>query len=319
MTEKTNLFHFTNDKFLIPKYRISPYDTTYIKTNYSLLRTRKQVDNEYNFENGYLGKNLIITESGKSAIKLAIESYDLNKNDYITILTTSGNSYISGCVTKTIEEYCKWDRKISNQTKLLFIIHEFGFPFDFPDTVINSGIPIIEDCAYSFYSQNKEASVGEIGDFAIFSLPKIFPVHYGGLLKVNKKDTHISKFKDLNLNNNDYKFLYNVVTQYSKYKLQIINKRSQNYHHLINKLGENYKPRFEITNLVCPGALVFETPEIYNLDKLKKLLQEYGVECTVFYGEQTFILPIHQNLDEIDLDYISSLFHIMSEKSYCDS
>lgn len=316
MKIKKNRFYLTNSIYLMPKYRISPFNTSYININYSILLS-SHYDERYDYD--FSNRDLIYTESGKSAINLALKLFNLEKDDYVTILTTSGNFYISSCVTETIENHCKWNREISQKTKIVFIIHEFGFPFDFSDSIINSGIPIIEDCAYSYYSQNKVGSVGLIGDFAIYSLPKIFPVHYGGILKINNKNYQINALQDSKLDNDDYRFLSNIISNYNLNKVSIIEKRVQNYYYLLDKLGKEFKPRFKMNNLVCPGALVFKTPDNIDLNCLKKMMQANGVECTVFYGNQAFILPIHQNLNEIDLDYISNLFHVMKAKCLHDS
>lgn len=318
MEIKKNQFYLTNDSYLMPKYRFSPFNTSYISLNYSaFFSSQNEEDGYYDYD--FFNGNLIITESGKSAINLALELLNLENDDYVTILTTSGNFYISSCVTETIERHCKWNRMLSKETKLIFIIHEFGFPFNFSDSIINSGIPIIEDCAYSYYSQNKLGTVGIIGDFVIYSLPKIFPVNYGGILKINNKNYQINNIQDSKLFNHDYTFLKKIVNIYNTSKSSIIEKRIQNYNYLLDKLGKEFKPRFEVDNFVCPGALVFETPNYIDLSCLKKMMQASGVECTVFYGEQAFILPIHQNLNKIDLDYISSIFHVMKAKCLHDS
>ncbi len=48
----------------------------------------------------------------------------LPPDDVVTILTTSGNFYISSCVTAEIEKFCKWDREITDQTKVIFVNHK---------------------------------------------------------------------------------------------------------------------------------------------------------------------------------------------------
>ena len=34
----------------------------------------------------------------------------------------------------------------------------------------------------------------------------------------------------------------------------------------------------------------------------------HGIECSVFYGEEAFFIPVHQHLSEIDLDYFYAVF-----------
>ena len=42
-------------------------------------------------------------------------------------------------------------------------------------------------------------------------------------------------------------------------------------------------------------------------DKLKIFMQSNGVESSIFYGEDAFFIPVHQNLKDLDLDYFVTL------------
>ena len=86
--------------------------------------------------------------NGRDAIEMSLRHLNLSTEDEIQILTTSGNSYISGCVTSSIEKFCRWSRTRSTQTKALFLIHEFGFPLE-ADQIQSDELPVIEDCAYA--------------------------------------------------------------------------------------------------------------------------------------------------------------------------
>jgi hypothetical protein len=43
--------------------------------------------------------------------------------------------------------------------------------------------------------------------------------------------------------------------------------------------------------------------ENVDLPKLKEFLYNQGIQCSVFYGENAFYLPVHQNLKMHDLLY----------------
>lgn len=81
-------------------------------------------------------------------------------------------------------------RRITPRTKLLHIINHFGFPQPW-DALIElrreTGIPILEDNAYSLFSQIGGKRFGTFGDVAIFSLRKNLPVCDGGILCVNNR------------------------------------------------------------------------------------------------------------------------------------
>jgi len=85
---------------------------------------------------------------------LALRFYNLIKKDLITILTTSGNFYISSYVTNEIEKFFNWNRKISSKTKLIIVNYEFGYPYKNLIDLKKYNIAIIEDFAREHYSEN---------------------------------------------------------------------------------------------------------------------------------------------------------------------
>ena len=152
-----------------PTIRISPF----IEKDLNRLNVDIEIAKEYLRER--FGEYLL-TIKARDAISLALSYYDLVHDDVVTILTTSGNYYISSCVTREIEKYCLWSREITERTKIIFINHEFGYPCERLNELKKYNIPIIEDCAQSFISKDKHSLIGKIGDFVIYSLPKIFPM-----------------------------------------------------------------------------------------------------------------------------------------------
>src|ERR1043165_2105292 len=179
-------FVLSPDKSLLPAYRISPFKTSDIARNRALPFSAS-ID-EY-FRHRLSGRRIIYTESGRHAIHLALATLRLERDDIVTILTTTGNFYISGCVTQEIEKFCRWSREVEPQTKALLVNHEFGFAYEDLCALRRFGVPIIEDAAHSFASNNREQSVGQIGDFVVYSLPKFFPIQIGGLLAFNERYT----------------------------------------------------------------------------------------------------------------------------------
>ena len=64
------------------------------------------------------------------------------------------------------------------------------------------------------------------------------------------------------------------------------------------------KDRFKLEENIIPGVFVFNKGATdIDLPLLKQFLYAQGIECSVFYGEQAFYLPVHQNLSETDLLY----------------
>ncbi|MFT3740000.1 MAG: hypothetical protein QM786_14705 [Breznakibacter sp.] len=250
--------------------------------------------------NGFTG---ILTSSATAALDLALKKLALRPDDEVWIETTSNNRYISGCVTRTIEKHCRWSRKQSPQTAAVLVNHEFGFAYQELLRIKKMGYPLIEDAAYSMFSATDEGPVGTVGDYVLFSLAKMFPMQCGGIL-VDKSQTIMSDI--------DAGFASYLKRNYSVYRQNrqpIIETRIRNHRTLAHALGASgFTSRFDASTNNVPGAFVCRAPRL-DLDGLKHFMQAQGVECTVFYGEEAFILPCHQNLDEPHLEYFVSLIN----------
>ena len=69
--------------------------------------------------------------------------------------------------------------------------------------------------------------------------------------------------------------------------------------------------RFHNEKDTTPYALLLNNNSIIkDLNALKTLLSFHGIQSSVFYGEDAFFIPIHQNLTRFDLDYFK--YHIHS-------
>lgn len=293
------MFVFHPDTYLVPDYKISPFRTCDIGLNHNL--PEDNYIDKY-FMQRLRGKNYHYTQNGREAINLALSHYNLKKSDTVTILTTTGNSYISRCITNEIEKFCKWSLKINEKTKVLLVNHEFGYPYTDLMNLKKIGLPIIEDLAHSFFSKEKDNVIGKVGDFSIYSFPKMFPLQIGGLLVSNLKYENIeSRFLD----NPGKRYIKNVLSYYIKRKDKIIEKRIRNYTFLSQKFKQiGFLERFELADDIVPGVFMFHKGKNQlDLSKLKNHCYAHGIQCSVFYGEESFYIPVHQNLNEEDLTY----------------
>ncbi len=305
------MFVLNPDPYSLPCYRIGPFQTRDLSINHTL------PDSDFidtYFKNRFSHREFLYTENGRQAINIALSHYKLNKDDVVSILTTTGNFYISGCVTKEIEKYCKWSRDILPETKIIFVNHEFGYPY--PDLIKlrKYNLPIIEDSANSFFSQDKNNDIGSIGDFVIYSFPKMFPIQIGGLLVSN---IPLKSFRNDQLDRFNLRHIKNVLSEYIVTEKEIINKRIYNYNYLkdiFESIG--FKERFTNEPGSVPGVFMFRT-EHANLDlpQLKNHFYAHGVQCSVFYGEESFFIPVHQTLSEQDMDYFFEVMRLFYEKS----
>jgi hypothetical protein len=288
---------------LKPEYRISPFRTSDVVKNRRLADS--DLCDDY-FHERFDNSRFIYTQSGRHSINIALSYYNLRPQDCVTIYTTSGNFYISSCVTNEIERFCKWSRKLENNTKLIFINHEFGYPYHGLMKLKELNIPIIEDCAHSFFSKDEGNTIGKIGDFVIYSLPKIFPMQLGGILVFRPYiDLKIKEEFDKQVSI----YIRKILSHYIPLFENILQARNENYKLLRDKLANlGFSERFPLQDGVIPGIFMFNAGENQiNLPELKLYLQRNGIECSVFYGERSFYLPCHQNLTEEDLDYFITI------------
>jgi hypothetical protein len=299
------MFVVNPNEFLLPSFGITPFKTEYIAINHLL-----QEDNfSQNYFDDRFGKeNWSFTFNGREAIKIALEKYQLNKNDLVTILTTSENFYISSCVTLEIDAVCKWNRKILPETKLIFVNHEFGYPHPDMERLVQLGLPIIEDCCTTFFSQNESEKVGKYGDFTVYSLPKFFPIQIGGIVVSNKRELNS---KSQILKENEIQYIKNVLSFNLKKQSEIIKNRKENFNYglsLFTQLG--FTERFLKNDKIVPSTMLLNNNGIIkDLNALKLYLSKNGIQSSVFYGEDAFFIPNHQSLSIIEIDF---LFEIIS-------
>ncbi len=293
------MFVLNPDPYLLPAYRISPFQTKDIELN-NQLQHSDAID-DY-FKKRFNERSFTYTSNGRAAINIALQQYNLQPADMVTILTSSGNFYISSCVTKEIEKFCSWSREIQGNTKLIFVNHEFGYPFKNMEALKQYQLPIIEDCCHSFFSKDDNTAIGITGDFAIYSFPKMFPIQIGGLLTIKNANL---KTGDEKLDETQLRYIKNVLSYHIEQQAFTKTKRIENYNYLKAQLAKlGFEERFKLEKSVVPGVFLFTIKkESIDLPQFKNYLYAQGIQCSVFYGERSFFIPVHQNLSKPDLDY----------------
>jgi hypothetical protein len=294
------MFVVNPDPYLLPTYRISPFSTHFLTVNEAL------EDDDYC--DSYLNKkfattNWIYTLNGREAIERALEYYNLQKDDIVTILTSSGNKYISSCVTSSIEKFCNWNQEIITETKVLFVNHEFGHPFPEMQQLVNLNIPIIEDCCTTFFSQDDYSKIGKYGDFSIYSFPKFFPLQIGGALLSNQNE--IVKESSI-LNEEQKKYIKKSVSFHLRQENEFLANRKQKFDYALEKFRNlGFSLRFKEKINTVPSVLLLKNNGIItDLNALKSHFTKYGIQNSIFYGEDAFFIPNHQTLTLTDIDYI---------------
>ncbi|MDC3237178.1 DegT/DnrJ/EryC1/StrS family aminotransferase [bacterium] len=304
------MFVINPDQYSLPSFRLGTFRTSDVSNNHQLPDDHS-IDNY--FKSRFDSRNYCYTINGRSAINRALSQLKLNRDDVVTIFTTTGNFYVSGCVTEEIEKYCRWSRSIKPKSKAIFVIHEFGYPYEDLAKLKEYNLPIIEDCAYSFFSVDKHSTIGTIGDYVIYSFPKIFPIQIGGLLvlKRNTKPDPLESIDTARLN-----YIKKVLSFYINKKDDIIHRRINNYERIRELLTvQGFPERFPLGDGIVPGVFMFRKNEWnINLPELKEYMWVHGIQCSVFYGEESFFIPTHQYLNETELEYFSEVIRSFVEK-----
>lgn len=302
--------YISSNEFMRPTYKISPFVTSDLATNHAFLSADIKPINNMLFNDAESKYSANFFNSGRKCLATILEALKLGELDVVTILTTSGSLYVSGCVTQTIERYCRWNREVTKKTSVILVIHEFGKHFAEVQEILKYNLPIIEDYAHSFPAVFKQHEF--FGDFLLFSLSKFLPLQSGGLLFSNKKYVISEERAYLS------EVAKNTFFYYSDKFEQFFEKRKsieKMYTNELSKVG--FTAFFQYEEFECPGAFVFHCDLASDvLQAMKDYLQEHSIECSVFYGNKAFFLPSHHRMTQFDVGYIVYLIRLFLEKSF---
>lgn len=251
-----------------------------------------------------------ITINGRKAISLVCKKLNLKYDDEIYITTTFGTHYVSSCVTCTIFNFCKPSKILSNKTKAIFVIHEFGVPhnkiFKLKKLAQRMNIPLIEDCAHSIDSYINDKRIGQIGDYTIFSLPKVLEIPYGGIVL---GDIEKSEYKKTRMEEESLAFIEFSLEKYLYRAKTYSRKRRNNFRFLCKKIKElNLKLYFEPNDNISPYAFPFIAKK---KEEIINLFRENYIECFSWLADEIVVLPVHQCLNQIDLKKFVNLLKML--------
>jgi dTDP-4-amino-4,6-dideoxygalactose transaminase len=183
---------------------------------------------------------------------------------------------------------------------VLFVNHEFGFAYENLVKLKRHGFVLIEDICHSFVSNNREGSVGQVGDFVVASFPKYFPVQCGGLLAY-RPDRRVSEILD----SATKRYCQSVLSHYQDQIEIIAQQKRANHEYLAGLFGERgMSARFVLKPNDVPGVFMFKVPAQTNLVAMKVFMARNGIQGGGFHKENAYFVPVHQNLSEYDMRYI---------------
>ena len=299
---------------LTPHIRISPFSA---REWSALIQVNEKKRSPSTTDPGFWLKDAVDFKfygSGRAAILACLKHLRLKRSDEALIVKTTSGPYISSCVTKTIEKICPWSQTFSAKTKLVLVIHEFGFPcpVERVKPYQKLGLPILEDCAYALGSRLEQSDIGNFGDYAIYSLPKYYPLPYGGILAAREK-INIAR-QSLDLSMGDIDLIKQTLNNASRWQTKWNQIRRQNWLYFTQQLlPQKIKSYFQLEPRVIPGVFWVTLSKKSRGDQRKISLNTAGVEATEYYGQEGFYFPVHQFLTEYEKQYI--LYHFLNYKN----
>lgn len=204
--------------------------------------------------------------------------------------------------------------------KVILLAHYFGFCRTNLKAIMALckfyEVILVEDCAHALGLHQPDILMGNVGDFALYSLHKFLPFSKGGILKNNNKNWLLDKLpQDLQLEE-----IW--VNKFSSYDLgKIIQKRKSNYRFL--QLSLTGLEGLTIMYDLKEGDVPHDFPILIDNGLREKLyfqLMEWDVPTTALYyrlidplqkpdfedmrdiSANILNLPIHQDLDRKDLE-----------------
>lgn len=141
--------------------------------------------------------------SGRMAIAVALRHAGIGPGDEVLIPAYHCTSMVSPVVwtgatpvffrihPDTSVDIDDIKQKVSTKSRALLVAHYFGFVQSLDslrELCDDNDLCLIEDCAHAFFGRAHGQPMGSVGDYAVGSLMKFFPVYDGGCVVSAKRD-----------------------------------------------------------------------------------------------------------------------------------
>ncbi len=141
----------------------------------------------------------VSVSSGRDALNYIIQHLRLSSDDQVLLpaylcsevlapFITAGIPYTFYRVTENLQCDIKdIQQKITHRTKMVLLIHYFGFPQPVREVkkILKKNILLVEDCVHGFLSTLHRQSLGSFGDISFTSYRKYFPVPDGAKIELH--------------------------------------------------------------------------------------------------------------------------------------
>jgi hypothetical protein len=252
-----------------------------------------------------------LTVSGRAAMAALFGHLQLRPEHEVLVTTTFDYPNVSACVTSTIFNFCKPSRVLSSRTRAILVIHEFGVPHartpELRREARRRNIPLIEDCAHGIASEAPEGwRVGELADWIIVSLPKLFPVAAGGVL-VGPPVPYSATPRELR---ETYATATRAAVWWPRWP-EHVEQRRQVFRSLSRHAREvGIKPLFTVDDTICPW---FFPVAVGCPEAVQETARKHGVDCGLWHGSDLAVFPCHQFLREEHVSRIARVLALAAE------
>lgn len=265
----------------------------------------------------YIGKKYgIAVSSGTSALHLALLGLGIEPGDEVIMPSyVCSSPYHAALQARAVPKIADIDlmdfnicshavkARISPRTKAIIVPHMFGNPAQL-DTLLDFGIPIIEDCAQSLGAEYRSHRVGSYGQLSVFSFyaTKMLTTGEGGMILTDDEKC-FTKIVDLR----DYdkkalspmKFNYKMtdieaslgVSQLTR--LPAFIERRRHIASLYNDCLSKYE--IEVPNVSAENKSVFYRYVVMfeRMDQVRERARSNGIMC-----EKPVFRPLHKGSSE---------------------
>ena len=282
----------------------------------------------------YIGcKNAIAVTNCTNGLEVALRALGIGSGDEVivpdyTYPATADVASIVGAKSVIVDisketmliDYDEIEKAITNKTKAIIPVSEFGNPLDYDR--LNKikekyGIYIIEDAACSIGAEYKGIKVGNQADISVFSLHprKFITTGEGGMITTNNSEwaDWMNSYKHFGMEVRNSRLETNFVRIGSNYKMsnilaavgliqlkhidELLNKRDELSQNYINLLKDNNKVTLPKTTENGKHSHQSFTIFIDNRDEIMEKMRSLGIEVQI----GTYSLHMHNAFNNNEL------------------
>jgi len=243
----------------------------------------------------------ILFSTARAALSAAVVAMTQRGDTLPFVETTSKSEYLSGCIPQVLGRV---SRSMPEQSEVAIFVSDFGFKTDRPMEQFQ-----IYDDAWSLDLNFAEVFLERAGRAYISSLPKVFGLPFGGLAMLSEDievESDLSKSQEATLR----MLLKDKIPQLE----EIRSRRRANLTYLEKKIRP-WELQFNLKSTDMPGAAVVKPNFSFNEKDFRRRVNAHGVRSTSFFGNQAVLIPVHQGLSRLDLDYLLDVTRHCLEES----